>query len=141
MVERRNHHRLRRRGGTARDVPLSFGRHAEPVLDLTLFRARSFSVANTAAFLYAMGFFAMLLGNILFLTSVWHYSILRAGLSVTPGPLVVAVVSGPAGRLAGRFGFRRVLMSGFVVFTSAFSGTCGACNSLRTIRRCGCRGL
>ena len=92
-------------------------RHAEPVLDLTLFRARSFSVANTAAFLYAMGFFAMLLGNILFLTSVWHYSILRAGLSVTPGPLVVAVVSGPAGRLAARFGFRRVLMSGFVVFT------------------------
>jgi EmrB/QacA subfamily drug resistance transporter len=93
------------------------GRHAEPVLDLTLFRARSFSVANAAAFLYSMGFFAMLLGNILFLTSVWHYSILRAGLSVTPGPLVVAVVSGPAGRLAGRFGFRRVLMGGFVVFT------------------------
>jgi MFS family permease len=67
--------------------------------------------------LYSMGFFAMLLGNILFLTSVWHYSILRAGLSVTPGPLVVAVVSGPAGRLAARFGFRRVLMGGFVVFT------------------------
>jgi EmrB/QacA subfamily drug resistance transporter len=91
--------------------------HVEPVLDLKLFRARSFSVANAAAFIYALGFFAMLLGNILFLTSVWHYSILRAGLSVTPGPLVVAVVSGPAGRLAGRFGFRRVLMSGFVVFT------------------------
>jgi EmrB/QacA subfamily drug resistance transporter len=92
-------------------------RHPEPVLDLKLFRARSFSVANTAALLYSMGFFAMLLGNILFLTSVWHYSILQAGLSVTPGPLVVAVVSGPAGRLAGRYGFRRVLMSGFVVFT------------------------
>jgi EmrB/QacA subfamily drug resistance transporter len=91
--------------------------HVEPVLDLKLFRARSFSVANTAALLYSMGFFAMLLGNILFLTSVWHCSILRAGLSVTPGPLVVAVVSGPAGKLAGRFGFRRVLMVGFVVFT------------------------
>jgi EmrB/QacA subfamily drug resistance transporter len=92
-------------------------RHVEPVLDLKLFRSRSFSVANTAAFIYSMGFFAMLLGNILFLTSVWHYSILRAGLSVTPGPLVVAVASGPAGKLAGRFGFRRVLMVGFVVFT------------------------
>jgi EmrB/QacA subfamily drug resistance transporter len=92
-------------------------RHVEPTLDLKLFRSRSFSVANTAAFIYSMGFFAMLLGNILFLTSVWHYSILRAGLSVTPGPLVVAVVSGPAGKLAGRFGFRRVLMVGFVVFT------------------------
>jgi len=93
-------------------------RHEEPVLDLKLFHARSFSVANTVALLYAMGFFAMLFGNILFLTSVWHYSILQAGLSVTPGPLVVAVVSGPAGKLAGRYGFRRVLMVGFVVFAS-----------------------
>jgi EmrB/QacA subfamily drug resistance transporter len=92
-------------------------RHDEPVLDLTLFRARSFTLANSAAFLYSMGFFAMLLGNILFLTSVWHYSILRAGLSVTPGPLVVAVVSGTAGKLAGRYGFRRILIVGFTVFT------------------------
>ena len=66
-------------------------------------------MANAATFLYAMGFFAMLLGNILFLTGVWHYSILRAGLAVTPGPLVVAAVSGPAGRMAARVGFRRVL--------------------------------
>jgi EmrB/QacA subfamily drug resistance transporter len=92
-------------------------RHEEPVLDLKLFRARSFSLANSAAFLYSMGFFAMLLGNILFLTSVWHYSILRAGLSVTPGPLVVAVVSGTAGKLAARYGFRRILIIGFSVFT------------------------
>jgi EmrB/QacA subfamily drug resistance transporter len=94
------------------------GHHPEPVLDLTLFRSRSFSVANAATFLYAMGFFAMLLGNILFLTSVWHYSILKAGLAVTPGPLVVAVVSGPAGRMAARYGFRRVLLGGFVVFVA-----------------------
>jgi EmrB/QacA subfamily drug resistance transporter len=92
--------------------------HAAPVLDLTLFSARSFSVANAATLLYAMGFFAMLLGNILFLTSVWHYSILRAGLSVTPGPLVVAVVSGPAGRIANRIGFRPVLLTG----TACFAG-------------------
>jgi MFS family permease len=94
------------------------GRHREPVLDLTLFRARSFSVANAATFLYAMGFFAVLLGNILFLTNVWHYSILRAGLAVTPGPLVVAVVAGPAGRMARTYGFRRVLLVGFAVFAS-----------------------
>jgi EmrB/QacA subfamily drug resistance transporter len=91
-------------------------RHPEPVLDLTLFRARSFSVANAATFPYAMGFFAMLLGNILFLTSVWRYPILEAGLAVTPGPLVVAVVSGPAGRAASRVGFRKVLLAGFAVF-------------------------
>lgn len=91
-------------------------RHPEPVLDLRLFRARSFRVANAAVVLYSMGFFAMLLGNILFLTSVWHYSILAAGLAVTPGPLVVAAVSGPAGKLAGRRGFRPVLLVGFGIF-------------------------
>ena len=86
--------------------------HPEPVLDLRLFRARSFSVANAATLLYAMGFFAMLLGNILFLTGVWHYSILKAGLAITPSPLVVAAVAGPAGRMAARFGFRKVLLAG-----------------------------
>jgi NTE family protein len=58
----------------------------------------------------------MLLGNILFLTGVWHYSILRAGLAVTPGPLVVAAVSGPAGRVAARVGFRVVLLVGAAFF-------------------------
>ncbi|MDE3138639.1 MAG: DHA2 family efflux MFS transporter permease subunit [Acidobacteriota bacterium] len=92
------------------------GRHPEPVLDLRLFHARSFSAANAATLLYAMGFFAMLLGNILFLTSEWHYSILLAGLAVTPGPLVVALVSSWVGRSAVRWGFRSVIMVGSGVF-------------------------
>jgi EmrB/QacA subfamily drug resistance transporter len=92
--------------------------HPEPVIDLTLFRDRSFVTANLATFVYAAGFFAMLLGNILFLTGVWHYSIMRAGLAVTPGPLVVAVIAGPAGRLAGRVGFRRVIPVGAAFFTA-----------------------
>jgi EmrB/QacA subfamily drug resistance transporter len=91
---------------------------AEPVLDLALFRARSFTFANLATLLYAMGFFAMLLGNILFLTSVWHYTILRAGLAVTPGPIVVAAVSSLAGKLAARYGFRPVLIAGFLTFVA-----------------------
>jgi EmrB/QacA subfamily drug resistance transporter len=92
--------------------------HPEPVLDLSLFNHRNFSVANAATIVYAMGFFAMLLGNILFLTGVWHYSILKAGLAVTPGPLVVAAVSAPAGRLATKHGFRAVLLGGFAVFAA-----------------------
>ena len=94
---------------------LRCARHPEPVLDLQLFTARTFSVANGAMVLYAMGFFTMLLGNILFLTGVWHYSILSAGLAVTPGPIVVAIVAGPAGRLASRIGFRPVLLTGAVI--------------------------
>ncbi len=96
-------------------------RHPSPVLDLSLFAHRSFSVANAATVVYAMGFFAMLLGNILFLTGVWHYSILKAGLAVTPGPLVVAAVSGLAGRLATRCGFRSVLLPGFLVLATGIT--------------------
>ena len=92
------------------------GRAADPVLDLSLFAERAFSVANAATLLYAMGFFAMLLGNILFLTSVWHYSIMSAGLAVTPTPLVVSIVAGPAGRLASRIGFRAVIAVGAAFF-------------------------
>jgi EmrB/QacA subfamily drug resistance transporter len=87
-------------------------RHPAPVLDLSLFRDRTFSTANAATFVYALAFFPMLLGNILFLTGVWHYPIMRAGLAVTPGPLVVAVIAGPAGKLAGRIGFRWLLAAG-----------------------------
>ena len=95
--------------------------HPVPVLDLSLFRERSFAVANLATLAYAMGFFAMLLGNILFLTDVWQYSILRAGMAVTPGPLVVVVVSGFAGRAAARVGFRTVLVPGSLFFAAGLA--------------------
>ena len=90
--------------------------HDDPVIDPALFKSRSFVIANSATMLYAMGFFAMLLGNILFLTSVWDYSIMAAGLAVTPGPVVVAITAGPAGKLAGRVGFRPVLLFGACCF-------------------------
>lgn len=90
--------------------------HPQPVVDLSLFSDRSFAAANAATLVYAAGFFPMLLGNILFLTRIWDYSIMRAGLAVTPAPLVVAVVAGPAGKLAGRFGFRPIVLSGGACF-------------------------
>ena len=92
--------------------------HANPILNMELFRSRSFSVSNLATLVYAMGFFAMLLGNILFLTTVWHYSILQAGLSVTPSPIVVSIVSRQAGKLASRFGFRPVVLAGGLIFAA-----------------------
>ena len=95
--------------------------HPAPVVDPALFRQRSFAVANAATTVYAAGFFPMLLGNILFLTSVWDYSIMRAGLAVTPGPLVVACIAGPAGKLAGRVGFRPLLLGGATCFAVGLS--------------------
>jgi len=95
--------------------------HPDPVVDLSLFADRSFVTANLASLVYAAGFFAMLLCNVLFLTGVWHYSIMAAGLAVTPGPLLVAAVGGPAGRLASRIGFRPVVMAGAACFAGGLA--------------------
>jgi NTE family protein len=91
-------------------------RHPEPVVDLRLFQSRSFAVANVATVTYGIGFFAMILGSILFLTEIWHYSPLRAGMAITPAPIVVALLAAPAGRLATRIGSRPVIAAGSVVF-------------------------
>ncbi|MEV0295191.1 MFS transporter [Nocardia sp. NPDC050710] len=90
--------------------------HRQPVVDPALMRIPSFAVGNLGTLLFAMAFFSMVLGNILFLTGVWQYSILRAGLAVLPGPLLTTLVAIPAGRVADRFGHRVVIVPGTVVY-------------------------
>ena len=93
----------------ARDIP-------NPVLHLGLFRNRDFRWANIAALVFAIGFNAMFLSNVLFLTTVWKYSILRAGIAMALGPGIVAVTAPRFGRLAGRIGQRAVLLPGGLVY-------------------------
>jgi MFS family permease len=93
-------------------------RHVAPAIDLELFRSRTVVLANAATLLYAVGFFGMLLGNVLFLTSVWQFSTLEAGLAITPAPLVVAALSSPSGRLAARVGYGPVLVAGGLVLAA-----------------------
>lgn len=79
-------------------------RHRAPVLELGIVRVPAFALASVSAALFYAAFSAMLLGNVLFLTGVWHYSVLRAGLSLTPGPIAAAIFAPFAGRLAQRIG-------------------------------------
>jgi EmrB/QacA subfamily drug resistance transporter len=93
-------------------------RHPRPVVDPALLRIASFRRANVGVLLFSMAFFATLLGNILFLTSVWQYDVLQAGIAVVPGPLASTLAAGPAGRLADRFGHRAVIVPGAVVYVA-----------------------
>ena len=93
-------------------------RHPAPVIELSLFKVRSFAVANAGGFVFALGFYALLLCNVLFLTGVWGYSIVKAGVAVTPGPLMAALSAPIGGRLSDRFGQRVVAVPGGLVFAA-----------------------
>jgi EmrB/QacA subfamily drug resistance transporter len=93
--------------------------HPEPVLDLTLFEHRSFSVANLASTAFFAGFAAFGLNGVLFLRGVWGYSVLHAGLLSAVAPLTVAVLAPLSGRLAARRGFRTFVIIGPLLVATA----------------------
>jgi len=94
-------------------------RHPSPVLPVRLFRVRLFSVATAATLLFAAAFFALILCNVLFLTGVWHWTVLRTAVAVLPSPLLAAATAPLAGRLADRHGFRVVIVPGALSMTAA----------------------
>ncbi|HSL58918.1 MAG TPA: DHA2 family efflux MFS transporter permease subunit [Acidimicrobiales bacterium] len=91
-------------------------RSAAPVLDLSLFASVDFRWANAATIAFGVAFSAMFLSSVLFLTEVWGWSTLKAGLAITPGPALVVVLARPVGQLAARIGQRPLLLTGGVLF-------------------------
>ena len=87
-------------------------RHRAPIVDLSLLRDRTFGVTNAMTIVTGAGFYGYTLVNVLFLTAVWQYSVLEAGLAMTPGPFVAAAVAVPTSHLVTRFGPRPVLVAG-----------------------------
>jgi EmrB/QacA subfamily drug resistance transporter len=93
--------------------------HPAPVLELALFRVRSFSTGNAGALLLGTSFFGLLLANSLYLTQVWDYSVLRAGLAIAPGPLASATAAMIAARFTDRIDPRRFVLPGALLSTAA----------------------
>jgi len=77
---------------TALGVLRSRGRQT-PAIDLTLFRIRSFSAANVSVALFSAAMYVILLSSPLYLTNMWHYTLLESALSVTPGAFASIVVA------------------------------------------------
>jgi EmrB/QacA subfamily drug resistance transporter len=93
--------------------------HEHPAMPVRLFQVRMFSFATSATLFYGGAFYGQILVNVLFLNGVWHYSILRTAFAILPGPLLAAVSAPIAGRLADRYGYRRVVVPGSLFFATA----------------------
>jgi EmrB/QacA subfamily drug resistance transporter len=92
--------------------------HDSPIVDPAMLRVRSFGLAVTASLLFFAGFGAMLVSGVLFLTTVWHESVLTAGLMLFPGPAMATAFSVPSARLGARVGYRIPGVIGALVFAS-----------------------
>ncbi len=90
-----------------------------PTLDLELFALGNFRWGNLAMFSFSMAFSAMFFGLILFLVNVWEWSILKAGLALTPGPVLAAILAPRFGKLAGQIGQRPLVILGGSVFATS----------------------
>ncbi len=95
------------------------GRHPAPVVEPWLVRSRIVRAANVSVFLYSAAFYPLLLVTVLFMTDIWHYSILQTGLAISPAPLMVALLSAPIGARAGHRGAQRLVLLGITLFVSS----------------------
>jgi EmrB/QacA subfamily drug resistance transporter len=77
-------------------------RSAQPMLPLGLFRNRSFTGAQIAAFSISASFFAIFLYLTLYLQQVLGLSAIEAGLVYLPGTIVMFFVSGATSQLGER---------------------------------------
>jgi EmrB/QacA subfamily drug resistance transporter len=94
--------------------------HHSPVIELGLLRSRTFSGAFAASILYYAAFGAFVLNFVEFLTGVWHYSAVQAGLAIAPGPLMVLPFARIVAPLAARLGGPgRVAVAGCLVNAGA----------------------
>jgi EmrB/QacA subfamily drug resistance transporter len=89
---------------------------SEPMLPLSLFADRNFSVMNWTGVVMSVGMFGVTLVFTIYLQSVVGLRPLEAGLTMAPMPAVSLIVSPLAGRYSDRVGGKYILMTGLGLF-------------------------
>jgi EmrB/QacA subfamily drug resistance transporter len=92
----------------------------EPLIDLGLFRNRTFSVASLTMVLFSIAFFGAMLLMPLYFQVVRGESALQAGLILAPQGLGAMLTMPVAGRLVDRIGPGRIVLSGMVLIVIGF---------------------
>ncbi len=86
----------------------------QPFVDLNLFTNRPYSATSIIAFVQAFCQFGLLFLIPLFLIEVQRYPAVQTGLILAWLPIAMAIAAPVAGRLADRYGCRRLCLSGMM---------------------------
>jgi MFS family permease len=81
-----------------------YARRATPVVDLAMFRVRSYALGALIGLLYFAGFTTLFFIYTLYLQNGLRYGALAAGLAVTPFAVGSAAASAIGGRIVNRYG-------------------------------------
>jgi EmrB/QacA subfamily drug resistance transporter len=96
-------------------------RQKEPLVDLALFRLRSYSSGSALITLYFAGFTPLFFVFTLYLQIGLRYSALAAGIAMTPFAIGSAAGAGLGGRIVDRFG-RALVAVGLAMVLTGFVG-------------------
>ena len=97
-------------------------RRSEPMVDLSLFRARAFSGANLATFFLYFALSGILFYLPMLLIAGWGLSAAATGFIFLPLSAAIALFSGPVGKLSDHIGPRQPIAVGSLVVAAAFAG-------------------
>src|SRR6188508_1089264 len=90
-------------------------RQRAPMLDLTLFRNRTYVGANLAMLLVALAMFGVFFFVSLYMQNVLGYSAVQAGAAFLPMTVLIIVIAPLSGRLSDRWGSRWLMAGGMVL--------------------------
>ena len=88
-----------------------------PMLDLSLFRNRTFAGANTVMLLVGLAMFGVFFFVSLFVQNVMHYAPTKAGAVFLPMTLLIILVAPQAGRASDRIGARWLIAGGMTLLS------------------------
>lgn len=94
--------------------------HTNPraIIEASLFKIRPFAASSAGLLFFFLAHASWMLINVLFLQSIWHYSPVRCGLAVSPGPITAAIFAPTSGRIADRIGRRATATIGCLAFAA-----------------------